>query len=63
MPARGVEISFSLPIGKPVLVTVVDRSYRLPDEGEFLVNARPLTAVPSGEGDVTVFSRRVELNP
>jgi hypothetical protein len=62
-PARGVELTFTLPVGKPVTVTVVDHSYGLPDEGAFLVKARPLTAVPSGEGDVTVLSRRVQLNP
>jgi hypothetical protein len=63
MPARGVEMSFVLPIGKPVVVTVTDHSYGLPAEGTFLVKARPLTAARSGEGDVTVLSRRVELNP
>jgi hypothetical protein len=44
-------------------VTVVDHSYGLPSEGAFLVKVRPLTAVPSGEGDATVLSRRVQLNP
>jgi hypothetical protein len=63
MPAKGVEVSFLLPIDKPVTVTVLDHSYGLPDYGKFLVNARPLTAAPSGEGDTTVISRRVELNP
>ena len=62
-PGRGVELTFSLPEGKPVTVTVVDHSYGLPQEGAFLVKARPLTAVPSGEGDMTVLSRRVQLNP
>lgn len=63
MPARGVELSFELPIGKPVTVIVVDHSHGLPDIGAFLTNARPLTTVPSGEGDLTVLSRRVQLNP
>lgn len=63
MPARGVEMTFLLPAGKPVTVTVVDDSYQLPDDGAFLMKARPLTAVPSGEGDLTVLSRRVQLNP
>jgi hypothetical protein len=58
-----VAVSFELPIGKPVVVTVIDHSYGLPDEGAFLAHARPLTAVRSGEGDVTIFSRRVQLNP
>jgi hypothetical protein len=56
-------MNFVLPRGKPVTVIVVDRSYGLPDDGTFLSNARPLTAVPSGDGDLTVLSRRVELNP
>ena len=63
MPPKGVVVSFQLPVGKPVVVTVIDHSYGLPDEGAFLAHARPLTAVRSGEGDVTIFSRRVELNP
>jgi len=63
MPARGVELSFLLPMGKPVTVVVIDHSYGLPDAGQFLTNARPLTAVPSGEGDLTIVSRRVQLNP
>ncbi|HEY6467759.1 MAG TPA: M28 family peptidase [Candidatus Acidoferrales bacterium] len=63
MPAKGVEMSFMLPMGKPVTVIVVDHSYGLPDDGTFLTNARPLTAVPSGDGDLTVLSRRVQLNP
>lgn len=63
MPARGVELSFELPVGKPVTVIVVDHSYGLPDVGAFLTNARPLTTVPSGEGDLTVATRRVQLNP
>lgn len=63
MPAKGVDMTFMLPMGKPVTVVVVDHSYGLPDDGTFLTNARPLTAVPSDEGDVTVLSRRVQLNP
>lgn len=63
MPARGVELAFELPVGKPVTVTVLDDSYGLPKQGAFLTNARPLTTVPSGEGDLTVLSRRVQLNP
>ena len=63
LPGKGVEISFLLPTGKPVTVVVADRSYGLPDDGKFLLNARPLTATPQGQGDTTVVSRRVELNP
>jgi hypothetical protein len=63
MPPTGVHISFSLPIGKPVEVRSIDRSYGLPAEGQFLLNSRPLTATPSQDGDVTIVSRRVQLFP
>ncbi len=63
MPAEGVEISFTLPAGKSVEVYVVDRSYGLPPDGAFLLKARPLTAAPSQDGDLTIVSRTVQLNP
>lgn len=63
MPATGVEISFSVPIGKSIEVVAADQSYSLPDEGAFLLHARPLTATPSQNGDVTIISRRVQLIP
>jgi Peptidase family M28 len=63
MPAKGVEISFTLPVGKAVEVSVLDRSFGLPDEGSFLLKSRPLTAIPSQNGDVTIVSRRVQLLP
>ncbi len=63
VPAKGVELSFTLPIGKPVVVYTLDQSYRLPPEGGFLVKSRPLTATTSGNGDISLVSRRVELNP
>jgi hypothetical protein len=63
MPAGGVEISFSLPAGKPVNVSAADQTYGLPPEGAFLLKARPLTAAASQDGDVTIVTRRVELIP
>jgi Peptidase family M28 len=63
MSAKGVEMSFELPTGKPVEVYAMDRSYGLPLEGMFLLKSRGLTATPSGQGDVTMISRRVQLNP
>jgi hypothetical protein len=62
-PAEGVEIAFTLPLDKPLEVYAVDASYGLPPEGRFLLDARPLTAAPSQEGDVTIVSRRVQLIP
>jgi len=63
MPAKGIEISFTLPTGKPIEVYALDETYGLPPEGSFLLKARPLTATPSQDGDVTVVSRRVQLLP
>lgn len=63
MPAKGVELSFTLPAGKPVEVVAVDVSYGLPLEGAFLSKARPFTATPSGVGNVSEVSRRVQLLP
>jgi len=63
MPAKGVEITFTLPAGTPVEVYALDETYGLPLEGLFLVKARPFTATPSQDGDVTVVSRRVQLLP
>lgn len=63
MPAKGIEITFTLPTGKPIEVYALDETYALPLEGSFLVKARPFTATPSQNGDVTVVSRRVQLLP
>jgi hypothetical protein len=63
MPAGGVEVSFSVPLGKTVEVSAADQSYGLPPEGKFLLSSRPLTATPSQNGDVTIVSRRVQLLP
>ncbi len=63
MPAAGVEVSFSVPLGKPVEVSAADQSYGLPPDGTFLAKSRPLTATPSQNGDVTIVSRRVQLLP
>jgi hypothetical protein len=63
VPAKGVELRFTLPLGKSVVVHTLDESYGLPAEGGFLVKSRPLTATTSGDGDISLVSRRVELNP
>jgi hypothetical protein len=63
IPAGGIEISFTVPVGKPIEVSAADQSYGLPPEGAFLANSRPLTATPSQSGDVTIISRRVQLLP
>ncbi|MGB8522299.1 MAG: M20/M25/M40 family metallo-hydrolase [Candidatus Acidiferrales bacterium] len=63
MPAKGIEIQFQLPLGKQVEVYVLDLSYLLPLEGMFVVKSRPLTATSYQQGDVTILTRRVQLNP
>jgi Peptidase family M28 len=63
MPDKGVELTFTLPAGKPVEVYVLDQSHELPLEGMFLLKARPLTATTSQDGDGTLVSRRVQLLP
>ena len=63
MTAKGIAIDFTLPEGKPIEVYAVDQTFRLPEEGSFLLKSRPLTATPSQDGDVTLVSRRVQLNP
>jgi hypothetical protein len=63
MPQKGIEMSFSLPIGKSVAVTAVDETYELPLEGSFLVKARPFTATGFQDGDRTVVARHVQLLP
>lgn len=62
-PPKGVEVSFTLPIGKPVEVQVLDEVSGLPPEGLFLLKSRPLTATPFSNGDLTIASRRVQLIP
>jgi hypothetical protein len=61
--AKGMVLSFTLPTGKSVAVYTLDESYGLPAEGAFLAKSRPLTATTSGDGDISLVSRRVELIP
>jgi hypothetical protein len=63
IPAKGIEISFTLPAGKPVQVYAVDTSFTLPLEGMFLLKSRPFPATPYGDGDRTMVVRHVELLP
>jgi hypothetical protein len=63
MTPKGIAIDFTLAEGKPIEVYAIDQTFRLPEEGSFLLQSRPLTATPSQDGDVTLVSRRVQLNP
>jgi hypothetical protein len=60
-PAAGVEIDVQLRGEGPLPVIVADQSPGLPPEGARLVAARPATAVPSGDGDVTLVSAPARL--
>jgi hypothetical protein len=62
-PAKGIEITFQIPTGKSFELYALDRTYGLPPDGSFLLKARPLTAIPYSDGDMTVLSRRVQLIP
>jgi hypothetical protein len=59
-PAAGVEVELLLGPG-PVEALVVDQSFGLPPAGAPLAAARPRSAVPSQDGDVTVSTARVRL--
>ncbi len=59
LPADGVELWFET--HKAPDLQVFDMSYGLPADGEFLLAARPSTALPFQEGDITVAYRRLTL--
>ncbi len=61
MPPEGVIVEIVLPDGGPVEAVVADQSPGLPPSGAALRSARPATAVPSYEGDVTLATARVRL--
>jgi hypothetical protein len=63
VPPGGVTVQFTLPAGKPVEVYLLDESPGLPLEGFFLQKARPPTATPIQDGDKTVVSRAIPLQP
>ena len=63
MDPEGVEIDFTLPVGKLVDVFAADATFGLPAAGKFLLAARSLAVTPEQEGDVSIVSRRVQLIP
>lgn len=60
-PDGGVEIDVVLLSTGPVPAILVDQTFGLPGEGARLAAARPATAVPSQDGDVTMVTARGEL--
>jgi len=63
MPDDGVVMDFALPSASPVEAFIMDESYALPPDGNFLRKARPPDATPSQSGDTTDVTRRVEIRP
>jgi len=61
MPTEGMEMQFTVEGDKPADVYVVDESYGLPAAGESLRKARPVYAVASQDGDVTMVYRRLKI--
>ncbi len=62
VPAEGVEIGFDA-AASGFDLQLVDESYGLPPQGQFLQLARPRAAVPSQDGDVTLVTRDYRLQP
>ena len=60
-PPAGIVIDVRLRGEARVAVTVADQGPGLPPDGARLVAARPATAVPSGDGDVTLVSAAARL--
>lgn len=61
LPPEGVEIEAVLEGEEPVEVVLTDQSPGLPQDGAKVAAARPPTAVPSYEGDLSFVTRRVRL--
>jgi hypothetical protein len=57
----GLEITLRFKNTEPVEVLLVDHSPGLPPAGEPLIQARPVTAVPSQGGDSTMILHRVKF--
>ncbi len=61
--ASGVEMKFTVLGASPVKIYLGDKSFSLPPEGLAIVSARPADAIASQDGDVTLVTRRVKLEP
>ncbi len=61
--ADGVEMKFIVGNASSMEVYVGDKSYSLPPEGLAIAGARPADTVTSQDGDVTLVSRRVRIEP
>jgi hypothetical protein len=61
LPAEGIEVEVVLEGDGSAEVVLTDESPGLPPSGSRLREARPATAVPSHDGDLTIVSRKVRL--
>jgi hypothetical protein len=61
LPPAGSEIEVVLGAAQPMDWYVLDRSFGLPPSGQALLAARPKSAVPIQDGDVTLVSRKVRI--
>ncbi|MDI1443033.1 M20/M25/M40 family metallo-hydrolase [Polyangium sp. 6x1] len=61
LPASGIPVEFVVTNHAPIEVLLVDSTPGLPPSADEIVRARPETAVPFQEGDVTLVSRRTRL--
>jgi hypothetical protein len=57
----GLQLALHLQQHGPTALLVVDVTEGLPPGGEALLRARPATAAPSHDGDVTLMAREVQL--
>jgi hypothetical protein len=57
----GLTLALHLESNAPFAVFIVDTTPGLPPGGDGLLQARPKTAVPSGEGDVTLIADQVSF--
>ena len=58
---NGLEVTLQLAAGQEFDLTVTDLSTGLPAEGEALLAARPATATPVHDGDLTLVSNVVRI--
>jgi hypothetical protein len=62
VPPEGVELNFDA-AASGFALQLMDESYGLPPQGQWLQLARPRAAVPSQDGDVTLVTRDYQLQP
>ena len=61
LPPEGIVVEAALAGEEPVEIILTDQSPGLPEEGAKLSAARPPTAVPTHEGDLSLVTHRVRL--